>query len=149
MSTVPGASSTFRGEDTDSTSVFRLHFEWAAGMKTSLHKHRGWELVLVRSGELNADVDGTRSTTRAGEFVELPTGSVHAIWSSTPTEFDVLGRTGLGLTMVVPGVDGGLRDVPIYLKEGPWAQRPPKGRHYTADDEADELKQASMTLVPN
>ena len=79
MSTVPGASSTFRGEDTDSTSVFRLHFEWAAGMKTSLHKHRGWELVLVRSGELNADVDGTRSTMRAGEFVELPTGSVHAI----------------------------------------------------------------------
>jgi hypothetical protein len=51
--------------------------------------------------------------------------------------------------LVVPGVDGGLRDVPIYLKEGPWAQRPPKGRQYTADDEADELKRASMTLVPS
>jgi hypothetical protein len=50
--------------------------------------------------------------------------------------------------MVVPA-DGGLRDMPIYLKEGPWAQRPPKGRQYTADDEADELKRASMTLVPS
>ena len=51
--------------------------------------------------------------------------------------------------MVVPGVDGGLREVPIYLKEGPWAQRPPKGRQYTAEGEADELKRASMTLVPS
>ena len=117
-------------------------------MKTSLHKHEGWELVLVRSGELNAIVDGVRTAARAGEFVELPTGSVHAIWSSTPTEFDVLGRTGLGLAMLVPDGDGGLRDVPIYLKEGPWAQRPPKGRRYTSSDEADEAKQASLTLVP-
>jgi hypothetical protein len=118
-------------------------------MKTSLHKHRGWELVLVHSGKLNAVVDGTRSTTRASEFVELPTGSVHAIWSSMPTKFDVLGRTGLGLTMVVPGLDGGLRDVPIYLKEGPWAQRAPNGRQYTAEGEADDLKRASMTLFPS
>lgn len=149
MSLTSPASRTFRGEDTDRSSIFRLLFEWAAGMKTSLHKHRGWELVLVRSGEINAIVDGIRSTTRAGEFVELPTGSVHAIWSSMPTKFDVLGRTGLGLTMVVPEGDGGFREVPIYLKEGPWAQRPPKGRHYTASDEADELKQASLTLVPS
>jgi len=39
-------------------------------------------------------------------------------------------------------------EVQIYLKEGPWAQRPPKGARYTTSDEADELKGASMTQLP-
>ncbi|HEY8864073.1 MAG TPA: hypothetical protein VIO37_07870 [Candidatus Dormibacteraeota bacterium] len=77
-------------------------------MSTSFHKHRGWELVLIRSGELSAIVDGVRSIKREGEFIELP----------------------------------------IYMKEGPWAQRPPKGGRYTTAEKADELKRASMTLVP-
>jgi hypothetical protein len=148
MAITPPASRTFRGNDTDRSSIFRLHFEWEAGMATSLHKHQGWELVLIRSGELNAIVDGIRSAKRAGEFIELPTGSVHAIWSTAPTEFDVLGRACLGLTFVIPTADGGLSDVPICLDEGPWAQRPPKGQRYTTAEEADELKRASLTLVP-
>lgn len=143
--TLPAAA-TLRGDDAGRSSVFRLHFEWAAGMSTSLHKHGGWELVLVRSGELNSMVNGIRNATGANEFIELPVGSIHAIWSLAPTEFDVLGRTGLGLTMVIP-TDGGVREVPVYLREGPWAQRPPTGKPYTAPDEVDELRRASMTLI--
>jgi hypothetical protein len=141
------ASSTLRGEDIGLSSVFSLHFEWAGGDSTSLHKHRGWELVLVRSGELNGIVDGLRKTARAQEFMDLPAGSIHAIWSSTPTEFDVLGQRGLGLTMVIPTEAGGSREVPIYLREGPWAQRPPKRKHYTPEDDVDALRRASITLI--
>lgn len=128
--------------------MFELHFEWAAGMSTSLHKHRGRELVLVRSGELNAIVDGVRQAARAREFVDLPAGSVHAIWSSTPTEFDVLGQSGLGLTMVIPDGDGGTREVLVYLREGPWAETPPAGEQYTPEDQLDAFRQASITLIP-
>jgi hypothetical protein len=77
VATASPASRTFRGEDTDRSSVFRLHFE------------------------------------------------------------------------VVPADGGGVRDVPIYMNEGPWAQRPPKGRRHTTADKSDELKRASMTLVPS
>ena len=147
MAATPAASSTLRGEDTGLSSVFSLHFEWAGGDSTSLHKHRGWELVLVRSGELNGIVDGRRKTTRAQEFMDLPAGSIHAIWSSTPTEFDVLGQCGLGLTMIIPTEDSGIREVPIYLREGPWVQRPPKGKQYTSEDDVDALRRASITLI--
>jgi len=124
-----------------------LHFEWSAGNSTSLHKHRGWELVLVRDGQLEGIVDGARKTVRAQEFMELPTGSTHAIWSTVPAEFDVLGQRGLGLTMVVPDEEHGMRDVRVYLREGPWAERPPRGQKYTAEAALDALRQASITLI--
>jgi hypothetical protein len=102
---------------------------------------------LVRSGELNGIVDGLRKTARAQEFMDLPAGSIHAIWSSTPTEFDVMGQRGLGLTMVIPTKDGSIREVPIYLREGPWAQRPPKGEPYTPEGHVDALRRDSITLL--
>jgi hypothetical protein len=137
-----------RGEDTGLSSIFTLHFDWMGRNSTSLHKHHGWELVLVRTGKLHGMVDGVRKTARAHEFMDLPAGSVHAIWSSTAVEFDVLGQRGLGLTMVVPGEDG-RRDVPIYLREGPWAEPPPTGEKHTPEDEVDALRRASVTLIPS
>ncbi len=79
--------------------------------------------------------------------MELPTGSIHAIWSTTSTEFDVLGQRGLGLTMVVPDEEHGIREVPVYLWEGPWAERPPRGQKYTAEAALDGLRRASITLI--
>jgi hypothetical protein len=79
--------------------------------------------------------------------MDLPEGSIHAIWSLSTTEFDVLGQRGLGLTMVVPKEDGGIREVPVYLREGPWAQPLPKGKQYTTDDQVDALRRASITLI--
>jgi len=64
-------------------------------MRTSLHKHKGFELVLVREGRLHAIVDGTRFSAGQDEFIELPTGSVHAIWSEAEVTFDVLARADL------------------------------------------------------
>ena len=54
----PAAS--LRGLDQGDYEIFALHFTWAGGMRTSLHKHNGFELVLVREGRLRAIVDGTR-----------------------------------------------------------------------------------------
>ncbi len=101
----------------------------------------------MRDGQLNGIVDGVRQTVRAQEFMELPTGSIHAIWSTVPTEFDVLGQRGLGLTMVVPNEEHEMREVPVFLREGPWAERPPRGQKYTGEAALDALRQASITLI--
>jgi hypothetical protein len=85
-----------------------------------------------------------RGTRR--EFIELPTGSANAIWSEAEVTFDVLGQSGLGLTMVVPDGRGGVRDVPVYGPDGPWRQKPPEGASFTSDAELDELRTASQTL---
>ena len=53
------AASSLRGLDQGDYQIFALHFTWAAGMRTSLHKHKGFDLVLVRDGRL-------RSSTAAG-----------------------------------------------------------------------------------
>jgi hypothetical protein len=107
---------------------------------------QGFELVLVRDGRLHAIVDGTRLRAGQGEFIELPTGSAHAIWSAAEVTFDVLGQSGLGLTMVVPDGRGGVRDVPVYGPDGPWRQKPPEGASFTSDAQLDELRTASQTL---
>jgi hypothetical protein len=140
------AASNLRGLDQGEYEMFALHFTWAAGMRTSMHKHNGFELVLVRSGRLNAIVDGTKSSAGATEFIELPAGSAHAIWSEVEVSFDVLGQSGLGLTMLVPEGDGKLREVPVYGAEGPWRQEPPPGMHYTTEAEMDNLRRLSQTL---
>jgi hypothetical protein len=143
---IPAASS-LRGLDQGDYETFALHFIWAAGMRTSLHKHRGFELVLVRAGRLHAIVDGTRLTAGQGEFIELPAGSVHAIWSEAEVKFGVLGQRGLGLTMVVPDGRGGVKDVPVYGPDGPWRQKPPEGASFTTEAELDELRTLSQTLI--
>jgi hypothetical protein len=117
-------------------------------MRTSLHKHKGFELVLVRSGSLHAIVDGIRLSAGQGEFIELPAGSVHAIWSEAEVTFDVLGESGLGLSMVVPDGRGGVRDVAIYGPDGPWRQKPPEGTSFTTEAEMDELRTLSQTFIP-
>src|SRR5260370_39585407 len=99
-------ASSLRGPDQGDYEIFALHFTWAAGMRTSLHKHKGFELVLVRDGRLQAIVDGTRLSAGQGEFIELPTGSVHAIWAEAEVAFDVLGRSGIWRAMVVPAGRG-------------------------------------------
>ena len=131
----------------DEETVFRIHFDWNEPQSTSLHKHAGWELVLVLRGEVESICDGRRGLTRAGEFLELPEGSAHAIWTSTESSFDVIGRQGLGLTMVVPGEDasGGVIEVPIYGPDGPWRQEPPAGGAYTSADDLDRLRTLSQT----
>jgi hypothetical protein len=116
-------------------------------MRTSLHKHKGFELVLVREGRLHAVVDGTRLSAGQGEFIQLPAGSAHAIWSEAEVTFDVLGHSELGLTMVVPDGRGGVRDVSIYGPDGPWRQKPPEGKSFTTDAELDELRTLSQTLI--
>jgi len=141
------AASSLRELDQGDYEIFALHFTWAAGMRTSLHKHKGFELVLVREGRPHAIVDGTRLSAGLGEFIDLPTGSVHAIWSEAEVAFDVLGQSGLGLTMVVPDGRGGVRDVPIYGPDGPWRQKPPEGASFTTDAELDELRTLSQTLI--
>ena len=141
------AASSLRGLDQGDYEIFALHFTWAAGMRTSLHKHKGFELVLVRDGRLQAIVDGTRLSAGQGESIELPTGSVHAIWSEAEVTFDVLGQSGLGLFMVVPDGRGGVRDAPIYGPDGPWRQRPPEGVSFTTEAELDELRTLSQRLI--
>ena len=141
------AAAGLRRLDQGDYEIFALHFAWAAGMRTSLHKHKGFELVLVREGRLHAVVDGTRLSAGHGEFIELPSGSVHAIWSEAEVTFDVLGQSGLGLTMVVLDGQGGVRDVPIYGPDGPWRQKPPEGASFTTDAELDELRSMSQTLI--
>jgi hypothetical protein len=140
------AASSLRGLDQGDYEVFALHFDWAAGMRTSLHKHNGFEYVLVRSGRLHAIVDGAMSSAGPTEFIELPSGSAHAIWSKGEVSFDVLGQSGLGLTMVVPDGSGSVKEVPIYGTEGPWRQDPPAGMDYTTEAEMDELRRLSQTL---
>lgn len=140
------AASTLRGFDSGQWGVFGLHFEWTGPQRTSLHKHRGWELVLVRGGLLSAVIDGQRRVTGAGAYLELPAGSVHAIWSSGPVSFDVLGEVGLGLWMVVPDESGGMREVPVYDPDGPWQMHPPAGASYTTPAQADQLRALSQTL---
>src|SRR5260370_11120162 len=100
------AESSFGGFTQGDHEFFALHFTWSAGMRTSLHKHTGFELVLVRSGRVNAIVDGTRLNAGPDEFIELPAGSAHAISSEVETTFDVLGQQGLALTMLVPARQG-------------------------------------------
>jgi hypothetical protein len=104
-------------------------------------------MVLIRSGELHAVVDGIHKVGREPEFIELPAGSVHAIWCSAAVEFEVMGQRGLGLTMIVPSDDGGVREIPIYLREGPWSQRPPRGQKYSEPNVVDELRRASSRLI--
>ncbi len=140
-------ASSLRGLNQGDYEIFALHFTWAAGMRTSLHKHRGFELVVVREGRLHAIVDGTRLSAGQGEFIELPAGSAHAIWSEAEVTFDVLGQRGLGLTMVVPDGRGGVKDVPVYGPDGPWRQKPPEGMSFTTDAELDELRTMSQTLI--
>lgn len=142
------AVSSLRGLDQGDYEIFALHFTWAAGMRTSLHKHRGFELVLIRDGRLNAVVDGTKLSAGPAEFIELPAGSAHAIWSETEVTFDVLGQNGLGLTMLVPDGAGGVKEVPVYGTEGPWRQDPPPGTPYTTEAEMDQLRTLSQNLVP-
>src|SRR5260370_14353205 len=133
-------ASSLRGLDQGGYEIFALRFAWAAGMRTSLHKHKGFELVLVRDGRLHAVVDGTRLSAGLGEFIDLPTGSVHAIWSEAEVTFDVLGQSGLGLTMVVPNGRGGGRDSPIYGPDGPGRQRPPECASFPTQAELDQRR---------
>jgi len=126
--------------------MFALHFTWSAGIRTSLHKHRGFELVLVRNGRVNPILNGTRLSAGPAEFIELPAGSAHAIWSEIETTFDVLGERGLGLTMIVPDGLGQVREVPIYSLDGPWRQDPPAGSPLTSEAELAELRNLSRTL---
>jgi hypothetical protein len=140
------AATSLRRLDQGDYEVFALHFDLAAGLRTSLHKHSGFELVLVRSGRLHAIVDGSRSSAGPAEFIELPAGWPHAIWSEVEASFDVVGQSGLGLTMIVPDGGGGIKEVPVYGTEGPWRQDPPPGLHYTTEAEMDELRRLSQTL---
>jgi hypothetical protein len=140
------AASSLRGLDPGDHEIFALHFTWSAGMRTSLHKHSGFELVLVRSGRVHAIVDGTRLSAGPTEFIELPAGSAHAIWSEVEATFDVLGQRGLGLTMLVPDGSGQVKDVTVYGSEGPWRQDPPAGMAFTTQAEMEQLRSFSHTL---
>jgi hypothetical protein len=140
------AASTLRGLDSGDHQVFSLHFEWTGPLRTSLYKHRGWELVLVRDGRLLSICDGRRGATEPGGFLELLAGSAHAIWSEGPCTFEVMGQADLGLWMVVPDRDGSLRDVPIYDLEGPWRMQPPAGTPLTLPEEVARLRQLSQKL---
>jgi len=139
-------ASNLRGLDQGEYEMFALHFTWAAGTRTSMHKHMWFELVLGRDVRLHGIVYGSRSSAEPGEFIELPAGSAHAIWSQEDVIFDVFGQSGLGLTVLVPEGDGKLREVPVYGTEGPWRQEPPPGMHYTTEAEMDELRRLSQTL---
>jgi hypothetical protein len=140
------AASTLRGLDSGDNHVFSLHFEWTGPLRTSLHRHRGWELVLVRGGRLLSICDSRRGTTEPGGFLELPAGRAHAIWSEGPCLLDVIGQADLGLWMLVPDPDGRIRDVPIYDLEGPWRLASPAGTPLTSPDEAARLRELSQTL---
>jgi hypothetical protein len=140
------AESSLRGLDQGDHEIFALHFTWSAGMRTSLHKHRGFELVLVRSGRVHAIVDGTRLNAGPAEFIDLPADSAHAIWSKVESTFDVLGQRGLGLTMLVPDGQGQVKEVPIYGSEGPWRQNAPPGSALTTEAELERLRGLSQTL---
>jgi len=94
------AETSLRGLDEGEYEMFALHFDWAAGLRTSLHKHSGFELVLIRSGRLHAIVDGNRLSAGQGEFIELPAGSAHAIWSETEVTFDAVSYTHLTLPTI-------------------------------------------------
>ncbi len=128
--------------------VFVVHFDWSQPNGTTLHKHNGGELVLVRSGRLDAVVDGRLTKAVRGQYIDLPAGSVHAIWTDSAAGFDAIGQQGLGLTMIVPDGQNGTREVPIYGDEGPWAQQPPPGRAFTPAEEVDRLRQLSRSLLP-
>jgi hypothetical protein len=141
-------TTTVRGRDEGETAVFRLHCEWSAGTGTSVHKHAGWELVLITRGELRYVLDGRPGVAASGRYLELPAGSVHGIWADDETAFDVVGQQGLGLTIVVPNGGGGTREVPIYGATGPWAQEPPAGVPYTLPEELELLRRASLALRP-
>ena len=140
------AASTLRGLDSGDYQVFRLHFEWTSPLRTSLHRHQGWELVLVRDGRLLSICDSRRGVTEPGGFLELPAGSAHAIWSEGPCSFEVMGQAGLGLWMIVPDRDASVRDVPIYDLEGPWRLPPPAGTPLTTPAEVARLRDLSQTL---
>jgi hypothetical protein len=116
-------------------------------MRTSLHKHIGWELVLVHKGQLRAVIDERAESAQPGQFIDLPAGSEHAIWSDGPVTFEVLGQTGLGLWMIVPDDHLKRREVPIYDREGPWRMDPPPGTEYTTSEETDRLRKLSQTLL--
>lgn len=141
-----GAASTLRGLDSGEYEVFSLHFQWTDPLRTSLHRHQGWELVLVRDGRLLSVCDGRRRLTKPGGFLELPAGSAHAIWSEGPCSFDVMGQAGLGLWIIVPNGGGAVRDIPIYDREGPWSMMPSAGMPLTPSDEVARLRQLSQTL---
>jgi mannose-6-phosphate isomerase-like protein (cupin superfamily) len=138
---------TLRDRDAGENEVFRLHFEWTGETRTSLHKHRGWELVLVLTGTIGAVVDGKRTAAGPGEYIHLPAVTAHAIWAEEPASFEVIGVRGLGLTMIVPTASGERSEVPIYSREGRWAQDPPPGLSYTSGQEADRLRRLSLTLL--
>jgi hypothetical protein len=140
------AAAGLRGLDQGDHEIFALHFTWSAGMRTSMHKHRGFELVLVRRGRVHAIIDGTRLSAGPSEFLELPAGSAHAIWSEVESTFDVIGQRGLGLIMLVPDGSGQLKEVPVYGSEGPWRQDPPAGKAFTTEAEMERLRTLSQTL---
>lgn len=141
------AASTLRGLDSGEHRVFSLHFEWINPLRTSLHRHQGWELVLVRDGRLLSICDGRRAATEPGAFLQLPVGSAHAIWSEGPCTFEVMGQAGLGLWMLVPDPGGRIHDVPIYDLDGPWRLPPPAGTPLTSPDQAARLRELSQTLL--
>lgn len=66
--------------------------------------------------------------------------------SEVETAFDVLGRRGLGLTMLVPDGGGHVKEVPVYGSEGPWRQDPPAGMAFTTEAEMEQLRSLSQTL---
>lgn len=139
-------ATTVRGLDTGRAAVFLLHCDWRAGTGTSLHRHAGWELVLVERGALRYVLDRDRGTATAGSHLKLPAGSTHAIWAEEAVVFDVIGEEGLGLTIVVPDGDG-TTGVPVYGPTGPWAQEPPPGVARTTPEEMDRLRLASQSLL--
>lgn len=64
--------------------------EEAAGYKTPLHRHVGWdESFYVLAGTLTVHVDGKTYDLRPGSFLRVPRGTPHgqANFGSTPVRF--------------------------------------------------------------
>lgn len=140
-------SATDPSREPQAAAVFLLDCDWTAGTGTTLHKHAGWELALVRRGELRYVLDGRPGDVGVGGYLELPAGSVHALWADADISFTVIGQQGLGLTVVVPDGRDGTKEVPVFGREGPWAQEPPRGASYTAADDLARLRRESARLV--